>query len=69
MSSEDQTRRAAAPDPPFVVSEADRLRWALCVGVANAIFADTGDPAAPWFAARSLFHSNLPTCPPDARQE
>ena len=45
--------------PPFVATEDERKRFRLALGIARQQFGK--DEAAVWMAARSLYHSDLPT--------
>jgi hypothetical protein len=50
--------------PSWVREPQEIRRWDLCVGVVERIFADEEKPASAedvWFAARSLYKSDLPT--------
>jgi hypothetical protein len=47
------------PDPPFVVTKADKRRWELCQAIAWRTLGP--DAAGVWMAARVLFQSRIPT--------
>ena len=50
--------------PPYVVTSEQRHRWDLAHAIAELVFGDTGDAAAVWMAARTVYRLDLPTDEP-----
>ena len=46
--------------PPYVVSDDERERWDLSLGIATELFGDVG-PDHVWMATRSIYRGPIPT--------
>lgn len=51
--------------PPYVISDEDKRRWELSVGVAAQALGEPKDSEAVWSAARVMYHSDIPTDDPE----
>jgi hypothetical protein len=50
--------------PPYIRTEADHERWALCEGIAKRqaeLFSDDAELQFIWLTTRTLFRSSIPT--------
>lgn len=47
--------------PSFVRTEAELVRWELSVAIAVQLTGESSTSEAVWFAARSVYNSDIPT--------